>query len=393
MKKLLFVALLLVVVGIGCLHFFTPGHHVLYHDTYRRLSYFPIVLGGLFFGLRGGLAMGVLSSLAFIPHLLLYFGERPESYLGELFEIVLYLAAGTVTGFIAGREARLRDQYKALSEKLDRSYNRLHEQTELLLEVEEQLGASQKFSALGKLSASLAHEIKNPLGAIRGTGEILRDEFPVGHPKREFVEILLKEVERLNRSVEEVLGYARPKRRAGEQPRASLEREIEQVARLLEVHLRKKSVSFEMRGLGAGRDYPVDRGKLSQVFLNLVLNGIEAVSSGGRIVLDVRPEENGGLRATVCDNGPGVAAAEREKIFEPFYSGKEEGTGLGLSISRKIVESHGGTLTVGDSPLGGCCFTVHLPPLPVANGFTSPGAAPAFGEDHDHDRHYSADRR
>ena len=152
--------LLAMVILIGLLHLLTPGHDLFFHDTYRRLSYFPIVLGGLWFGLRGGLILALLSSIAFTPHLLLYLGRPLESYLSELTEILLYIGAGTLTGFIAGREKKTREQYRLTSEKLEQSYTRLHRQTQELLTAEEHLAEAQKISALGQLSASLAHEIK-----------------------------------------------------------------------------------------------------------------------------------------------------------------------------------------------------------------------------------------
>ncbi|MCG2823478.1 MAG: hypothetical protein L6364_07315, partial [Desulfobulbaceae bacterium] len=205
--KFLFPALLAAVVAIGLLHLFTPGDLHFYHNTYRRLSYFPIVLGGLWFGVRGGLGLALLSSIAFIPHVLLYVGHGSQA-VSELMEIVLYLAAGLLVGVISGRQTRLRERYRQLSERLQASYARLHEETVQLLEAEARLAAAQKFSALGKLSASLAHEIKNPLASIKGTAEILRDEFPGDHPKREFVDILFKETGRLHDTVEEILRYA-----------------------------------------------------------------------------------------------------------------------------------------------------------------------------------------
>lgn len=364
MRRFKFILLVAVVVAIGLLHFLTPGELVFYHDTYRRLSYFPIVLGALWFGLPGGLALAVLSSVAFIPHLLLYFGQHPQTYLSELTEVILYLAAGTVTGFIAGREARLREKYRALSEKLEKSYARLHRETELLLEVEEQLSASQKFSALGQLSASLAHEIKNPLSSIRGTAEILVDEFPPGHPKREFVEILRREVDKLNRTVEEVLQFSRSSRAGGMQGEAeeeALATVLQQVATLLEGQLRQQNIAFTIQGLERGRDFYVDGAKLSQVFLNLILNAMDAVGRDGTIELALSETRDGFVQVTVADSGPGIAPDRRERVFDPFFSDKDDGTGLGLAISRKIVESYGGTLTLTESALGGAAFTVSLP--------------------------------
>lgn len=359
MKRIRLAVLLLMVLIIGILHFATPGDLLFYHDIYRRLAYFPIALGGLWFGVPGGLGIAVASSIAYIPHLVLYAGEHPAMYLGELTEVVLYLAAGTVIGAIASKEARLREQYRLLSEKLEKSYDRLHQQTQLLIEVEEQLGASQRFSALGQLSASLAHEIKNPLSSIQGTAEILLDEFPEGHPKREFAEILLKETARLNATVENVLRYTRGQQQT--EQTEPLSEVLARVAKLLSGQLRKKAIAFQLLEDRETASVLVEGARLSQVFLNLILNAIDAVpAKGGRIVVEIR-HQDGGINVAVSDNGPGVPAPERERIFEPFVSSKEEGTGLGLSISRKIVESYGGRITVAVAPEGGAKFNVFLP--------------------------------
>ncbi len=369
MRKFLFAILVLVVIAIGMLHYFTPGYQVFYHDMYRRLSYFPIVLGAIWFGVRGGVVLAVMSSIAFIPHLILYIGQGAETYLSELTEIFLYLAAGTVTGIIAGRESRLRLRYKELSEQLEKSYQKLHRETQLLLEVEEQLGAAQKLSALGQLSASLAHEIKNPLSSIKGTAEILLDEFPPDHPKREFVEILLKETTRLNSTVEEVLQFSR--RDAPDNKKESAETEplaqvIDRVSSLLASQLRKKNISLSVAGWENGKTFFVPGKKMSQVFLNIILNAIDAAPRKGIIMVDTLKQADG-YSVLVQNSGAPVPDGRKKKIFDPFYSTKQGGTGLGLSISKKIVESYGGTLAVSDSELGGACFTVFLPEHSAAN--------------------------
>jgi len=360
MRKLLFSALLVAVVAIGLLHLFTPGDLHFYHNTYRRLSYFPIVLGGLWFGVAGGLGLAVLSSIAFIPHVLLYVGHGSQA-VSELMEIILYLAAGLLVGVISGRQTRLRERYQQLSEKLQASYARLHEETAQLIEAETRLAAAQKFSALGKLSASLAHEIKNPLASIKGTAEILRDEFPADHPKREFVDILFKETGRLHDTVEEILRYAKgrpPEREEAMEPLAAV---AHHVGALLERQLREKQVRLILPENDEAHHLLVEGAKFSQVLLNLGLNALDAVRPGGRIWLLTENGANGGWRIAVCDDGVGVPEAEKERIFEPFYSGKSDGTGLGLVISRKIVESYGGSLRATDRPGGGACFEILLP--------------------------------
>jgi len=360
-RKIIFTVLVLTVIGIGLLHFFTPGHLGFYHDTYRRLSYLPIAVGSIMFGIRGGLILAFLTSLAFIPHILLYIGFGKDAYLSELTEILLYFTAAIVIGAITAREARLREKYRALSERLKKSYKRLHDETELLIEVEEQLKVSQKLSALGQLSASLAHEIKNPLSSIKGTAEILLDEFPAGHAKREFVEILMTEVSRLDASVNEILHYSREQKSM--LPDKSLEPAavvIRRVNKLLAHETGGKKIRLQTTGLSQAQVCRVDGNRFSQVFLNVMLNAIDAVDVGGTIQVNLEILENE-VSVSVSDSGPGISIEDRDRIFEPFFSKKDGGTGLGLSISQKIMSSLGGRMTVSDAVFGGACFDMRLP--------------------------------
>lgn len=357
--------LLLMVVAIGVLHGVTPADKVFLHETYRRLSYFPIVVAALLYGAGGGLLLAIFTILAFIPHLHLFHQMNYDFFLGELTEIGLYLAAGGLVGTIASRESRLKEKYQELSEKLEKSYARLHEEAGLLIEAEEQLRVSQKLSALGQLSASLAHEIKNPLGAIKGTAEIFLDEFPPGHPKHEFAEILAKETARLNTTVEEVLRYSRNQQQPAAQP-VSLEpllSVLDRVATLVDNKIRKKGITLTRIIPEAAKEIQVDGNKMSQVFINLLLNSIEAVAQNGLIRFEVQLRDNE-TRIIVADNGPGIAEAERAKVFAPFYSGRQDGTGLGLAISAKIVESYDGRITIESAPEGGAGFIVILPAVP-----------------------------
>jgi len=361
MRKLIFGILLLSVVGIGLLHIFTPGELVFYHDTYRRLSYFPIAVGAILFGVTGGLTLAILTSVAFIPHIILFMGAGTESYLSELTEIILYITVAVVIGFIASKERRLREEYELLSAKLKRSYTRLHSETELLIEVEEQLKASQKLSILGQLSASLAHEIKNPLGSIKGTAEILFDDFPETHPKHEFVKILVQEVDRLNMSVDEVLLFSRhPQNIEQKKDWEPLSKVIKRVYKLTQNRIDKKKLSFKLAEVDLCEDCLVDGHRYSQVLLNVVLNAIDAVGNNGRVEIGCQSEASW-LVVSISDDGPGIVETELQRVFEPFYSAKETGTGLGLSISKKIVEGYGGKMDIITSKWGGACFRIWVP--------------------------------
>lgn len=362
-RKLLFLLLLSSVIGIGVLHFTTPADLIFYHNTYRRLSYFPIVLGGLWFGLWGGIVLGLLSSIAFIPHLLLFAGQGLQSYYSELTEIALYLAAGALVGLIAGRERKLLAQIKKTSARLAQSYDDLYKGANQLIEAEEQLAAAQKMSILGEMSTTLAHEIRNPLSSIKGTAEILLDDFPEQHPKREFLEILLKETKRLDTTLKNVLDFASDSS-STQEPRESLSHVIQRQTKLIDPLLQKRSVVLEIEGEEDGMECKVVGGPMSQVFLNILINGIEALENIKNPHLKIEiTGMDGGCLVEVHDNGKGIEVDCKSKVFEPFYSTRENGTGLGLLISRKIVESFGGRIEVKDSPLGGACFSVYLPEL------------------------------
>lgn len=359
-KKIAFIIMLTLVGAIGILHTVTPGYMILYHDTYRRLSYFPIAIGAILYGVWGGLALSVFSCLAFIPHLYAFWAEGPEAYYSELSEILFYLAAGLVIGLISSRENRLRKKYQDLSEKLSRSYDRLSMQASQLLEAEKQLGESQKLSLLGHVSASFAHEIKNPLASIKGAAEILADEVGPDHPKHEFVEIMRNEISRLNHSVEKVLDYCR-----GNQPKREFEfktvKEVtDHVLTLMAAAVKEKSIQVEVEYDAGAKERTIQEAPMVQVLLNVLINAVDAVDKNGRIHIGVKTQDKECI-IQVSDDGPGIDPAIQEEVFHSFVTYKDGGTGLGLPISRKIVESLQGRITLEESMLGGAGIRICLP--------------------------------
>ena len=356
------VLLLLVVISVGLLHTFTPADKLVLHDFYRRVSYFPIVVAAILYGIRGGVILAACTSVAFIPHLQHFYHLGSSAYLAELPEILLYFCAGIVTGAIAGREKTLRRKYQNLSRRLERSYKKLHKQAVTLVEAEEQLHASQKLSALGQLSASLAHEVKNPLAAIRGAVEILADEFPPDHPKSEFSEILLKETSRLSATVEEVLRYSRKQQPQLHAPRfESLPQVLERVRILLDNNFKRKNLTLRINLDEHADKIRIDGDRMAQVFINLLLNSCESMEQNGTVKVTSR-QNDGQFDVVFVDDGSGLQEEDKKKIFTAFYSTKKDGTGLGLAISSRIVEMYGGTIRFETPENGsGACFIVSLP--------------------------------
>ncbi len=358
------VALLsLSIIGISLLHYLTPLHLPILHDIFQRLYYIPIIFAAFWFGMRGGVVASIIVSVMYAPHVLFQWGVHPAMEMEKYLEIVLYNVVGGITGYLSQREEERRLQLQQTALGLDESYKKLQSQTDLIIGIEEQLRRAERLSALGELSAVLAHEIRNPLGSIRGTAEILRDDFPAGDRKYEFLEILIKETDRLNRVVEDFLGHARPLQ--VERETCDLVSELQDTVSLVsgEADMRGVRLEFTAKALPqvAG-----DREKLRQVFLNLILNGVQATGRGGRVTITATQRTSGEGRPDVvelifADTGEGIDPALLPRIFEPFFTTKPGGTGLGLAITHKIIESLGGSIEVESAPGKGSRFRVQLP--------------------------------
>ena len=352
------------ILGISLLHYLTPLHRPVLHDIFQRLYYIPIIFAAFWFGIRGGLLSSIVVSILYAPHILFQWGVGgPSLEMEKFLEIILYNVVGGTIGYLSQKERERREQLEQTAHGLEESYSKLQSQADLIIGIEEQLRKAERLSVLGELSAVLAHEVRNPLGSIRGAVEILKDDYLPGDRKFEFLEIVIKETDRLNRVVEEFLQLSRPEQ--VERDTCDLRKELDFVISLVSGEAAKSGVRLVMESEGLP---PVrgDREKLRQVFLNLVLNGIQATPRGGRIAIctEVRAADAvfpASVTISFTDTGTGMSREVLAHIFEPFYTTKKSGTGLGLAIAQKIVESHGGKIDAASSPGTGTTFSVRLP--------------------------------
>ncbi|MTI96705.1 MAG: PAS domain-containing protein [Firmicutes bacterium] len=455
-------ALIVMLVVITGLHYFTAHYRLQLHEFYRRLYYVPIIYAAFRFRFQGGLVTSLIVALLYAPHLLLYVGALDLAALNQVMEIILFMTIGVITGVLVEHQHRhqhmvtrqleqitalenythnilesmvtgvaafdpelrlmrvnqrltellgwdesacgqraehlatglgdLPDRLQAVLKTghaisgLETEYShpdkeeealplRLHilplrsveqkiigvllvaEDMRDIRDLERQVRRADRLAATGVLAAGIAHEIRNPLGIIKTIAQTMRSKRQVDGVEKEGLAIIEAEVNRASGVIGELMDFARPV------PNTSaifnFSALAEEVVTLTERYAAQNKIELLLSG-DADLKVDGDREKLKQALVNLIFNAIEAQPDGGTVVLRLERTKEG-VGVSVADAGPGVAPGNRERIFDPFYTTREQGTGLGLTLVHRIVTDHGGTLEVGDSPEGGAMFTIKLP--------------------------------
>ena len=235
----------------------------------------------------------------------------------------------------------------------------LHDLREIK-QLEKKVKRAEKMAAIGELAASVAHEIRNPLSSIRGFAQYLQHFLKNNPQEQEYTRMMISEVDRVNRVVTDLLTFARPM--AAVRKMTNIEALIKKAVSLTKTDAESKNVGVAVSVQVAGTKFQLDENQMLQVLLNLLLNAIQAVESGGHIEIGCNiAAENDKLEIWIEDDGIGVPAEKTSRIFEPFFTTREKGTGLGLSIVRKIVENHDGEIMFQSPPLSkrrGSRFTI-----------------------------------
>lgn len=216
----------------------------------------------------------------------------------------------------------------------------------------------EKMATIGELAAAVAHEIKNPLAGISGAIQVLAEDFPPGDPRRGIIVDVLNEIDRLDKAVRDLLSFARPP-----EPhfvRVSITPVIERAVRLVAAQAKKQGVRINMMTAEDTETFRLDPELMQQVFLNMFMNALHSMPGGGALTISSFIRDGVG-EVVVSDTGEGIPQEEIKNIFKPFFTTKHTGTGLGLAISKKLVEKHGGEITVESRPGFGSTFRVLLP--------------------------------
>lgn len=360
-------AIIISIVCISTLHINTPSDDDHVHLILMQTYFIPILIGALQFGVKGGLGSAIVVSAVFTPHIMFqWVGDFGHNLLGFL-QILLFNIIGYLTGLKAQKEKNEKMRYRQIATELEMSLKKLNDQANELSELEEQLRLSDRLAIVGELTASMAHELRNPLGTIRGTVEILNDELPADAKQNEFFRILISETERMSNVVENYLNFAR------NQQKSATSYSIAEVVHNSCLILASRARREQIRIIEKLPDSPVilmgNPNDLRQILINLMLNAIEAMHSPGEIAIqgmvNADKEEGNSRRRTfqlsVQDQGEGISGETINEIFKPFFTTKTKGTGLGLSIVKRIAEQNHWQIGINNIPGQGTEFIISIP--------------------------------
>ena len=269
-------------------------------------------------------------------------------------------AAGSLDEVVGPVQVRSGGEVEDIENSLNSLASRVASVVERLQAAERESLRNDQLAALGQLAAGLAHELRNPLTAVRTLVEAARSRGADAQLDGRDLEVVEEEISRLDSTLQSFLDYARPP--VLERRPIDVRDVIQRTVQLVNARAELQSVRLEMTLPSDPLVVSADAEQLRQVLLNLLLNALDSLGGGGRITVSAELDTSAGqIVLTIADSGPGIPPAIRDKLFDPFVSSKPSGTGLGLTICRRIVENHGGTITADNAPSGGAVFTVRLP--------------------------------
>jgi signal transduction histidine kinase len=332
------------------------------NSSYYPIYYLPVVTAALYCGTVQTLLWTALSSAAYCSYLypaLQEYDLTPEAIEYLVLRVMFFFLAAMVVNRFSQESKHQTQLYRELAERLAETNRRLEK-------AQDDARRSERLAALGQLSAGLAHEIRNPLGVIKGSAEMLTQKLQASDElSRELAGYISTEVNRLSALVTEFLDFARP---LHAQPApADLIGLLDRVIGVVAARFTDSAIRVEKHYPAQLPPVPLDESLCEQAFLNLVQNAYEAMrekSGSGTLRVEVRPvrkNSRAGVELRLADTGPGVPKELQEEIFNPFVTTKKSGVGLGLSIVSKIIDGHQGSIRVDDALGGGAVFTIFFP--------------------------------
>ncbi|MCJ7683722.1 MAG: ATP-binding protein, partial [Desulfobacteraceae bacterium] len=311
-KKVVIIAVM--IGGILCLHYFTFPDMRYHHAVYRMLFYLPLILGTLWFGMKGAVYICVSVSVLFLPQAIRQWQGFSLDDFHRLSEGVLYIIIALILGFLVERE---RKKQRALVRV-------------------------KSLAAVGKAVSEIAHDMKTPLMAIGGFAKQVSKKLGPDNPDRKKLDFVIQETAHLESMVREMLDFGKPVELHFTE--IDFNELVSDSVRVAQPMAKENGVELETGLAPSLPSVVLDVPRVKQILLNLITNAIQASTAGDRVRVCTSLNSLG-VVLEVADHGGGIAKKYRKSIFHPFFSTKREGTGLGLGIVKKIVETHGGDVS------------------------------------------------
>ena len=326
--KILFIASLISVIAF--FQYFTDLNDHRLHIFYQSLFFLPVILAGLWFGLRSSLTTSLAITIILLPFTFIYWNGLSAGDFDNVMEMILYNSLAVVVGIMKDRE------------KVE----------------EKRLREAESLASMGKSVSSLAHDLKTPIIGIGILSRSMKKRLKEDDPCQGKLDLIIEEVRRLEKMVEEMLDFSRP---------LELHRAKKDVARLVSQSIdivapiaQKKNVNLWSEDLQSLPLVFMDELRMKQVLINLLINAVEASPEGESVKVCSYTQRKNTI-VEIIDSGCGIPEGMREEIFVPFFTTKQGGTGLGLPIAKKIVEAHSGYLEVLHHSPKGTTFRVGIP--------------------------------
>jgi len=326
----------LLVIAIAFSYYFTFAEHIYYpgydyyHTLFRDLYFLPLILAGLWFGLRGALYASLTITALYVPFVVINWQGLSPTDFSRILELLVFNSVAIVLGAVSDRE---KDRERALCE-------------------------SENLAAIGRAVSALAHDMRNPLVAIGGFTRLVQERLTADADIHGKLNLVITATDRLESMVKDMLDFSRPLRL--DLARGDMNETVRRSLLLLDKQAKDKRIS-------TGTDLPAelvpfgfDAMRIEQIIVNLVSNAIEASPESDTVRIRVY-QKGKETFIEIVDHGTGIPPENMEKIFTPFFTTKSRGTGLGLAIVAKIVQAHCGTVEALDNPGGGAIFRVTLP--------------------------------
>jgi two-component system, NtrC family, sensor histidine kinase HydH len=333
-RKVVLVSLLVVVVAFSNYFTFAENayypEYIYYHTLFRDLYFLPLILAGLWFGLKGALYTSLATTVFYVPFLLMNWQGLSPTDFSRILELLVFNSVALVLGAVSGRE-KARERV---------------------------LRESENLAAIGRAVSALAHDMRNPLVAIGGVTRLVQKRLTADDDINKKLSLVITATDRLEVMVKDMLDFSRPLKL--DLSREDMNEMVRRSILLLEKQAKDKQVNIETELSTELSPFDFDAVRIEQVLVNLVSNAIEASPESDTIRIRVY-EKGKAIFVEIVDHGTGIPPENREKIFTAFFTTKSRGTGLGLAIVAKIVEAHHGRVEALENPDGGTIFRIILP--------------------------------